>query len=86
MTAISSNCGLEMGGVIGLIDFIGRKVGRVDIGLQLRLEGCANTAESVKLNTTEELVGLDFICATTTKTIFRVAYQARNFSQLIFYT
>jgi len=58
-----------MCGVIGLVDFICREVGRVDVGIQLRLEGCANAAEGIEFNATEELVGLDFIRTTTTKAI-----------------
>lgn len=55
-----------MGGVVGLVNLISREVGGVNIGLQLRLEWCANAAEGVEFNATEELVVLDLICTSTT--------------------
>lgn len=70
-----------MGSIVGLVNLVRWEVGCVDIGLQFRLEGGANTAKCVELYTAEELVGLDFVRTATAKAVFGVTNHANIFSQ-----
>ena len=70
--------GLEQGGVVGLVDLVGGEVGGVDVGGQTGLEGGADPAQALELDTPEEGVVLDFVSATSSETVFRVAYETGN--------
>jgi hypothetical protein len=68
--------GLEHGGVVRLVDLVGREVGRVDVGRQARLEGRADPPQAVELDAPEEGVVLDLVRAAAAEAVFRVADQA----------
>jgi hypothetical protein len=67
---------LQYRSIISLINLIGREVSSVDVGGKLWLEWCADVAEPFKVNTSEELVFLDLLSTSTTKTILSVADKA----------
>lgn len=68
---------LEDGGVFNLFDFVNGEVGRVDVGRELRLKGCADGAQIFKLDTAEEAMRFDLVGGATTKAILRVADETR---------
>jgi hypothetical protein len=63
---------------INLINFINRKVGRVNIRYELRLEWSVDSTKAFKVNSTRESVILHLICTPTAKAIFRVADKTRR--------
>jgi hypothetical protein len=69
--------GLEHGGVVRLVNLVGREVGRVDVGRQARLERRADPPQAVELDATEEGVALDLVRAAAAEPVLRVADQAR---------
>lgn len=76
LVALLDSLCLEDSGVIGLINFISREISRVDVGGQARLEGCADTAQAIKLNTAEESMTLDFVGTATAETVLCVTDHA----------
>lgn len=77
ISVLASSLGsLEMRGRISLINLINRKVCRVDIGRKSGFEWSTDTAKTLKINTTEEWVSLDFVGRDSSKAILRVANKA----------
>jgi hypothetical protein len=62
----------DVGGVVSLIDLISWEVGGVNVGRQFGFKWSSNAAKSIKFDTTEELVVLDFIRRNTSETMFRI--------------
>lgn len=47
------------GAVVRLVDFVGREVGDIDVGLKARLERCTDFAEGIPIDAAEEVVEFD---------------------------
>ena len=66
----------QVGSVVRLINLVNREVGCIDVGGEFGLEGCADTAKSVKFDSAEEFVALNLISTTTAKAVLCVANKA----------
>lgn len=71
---------LEVSSIVGLINLVGREVGRVDVRQELGLERRTDPAKSVEFNAAEEFVALDLVGSSMTKTVLRVADKAESSS------
>ena len=65
-----------MSGVVSLINLISWKVGCINVGRQLGFEWCTDSAKSVKFDTAEEFVVLDFLCRNSSEAMFGVTDKA----------
>jgi hypothetical protein len=70
--------GFKVGGIVGLIDLISWEIGGVNIRGQLGLEWCSNKAQAIEINASEELVALDLIGTTATKSVFSIANKTKD--------
>jgi hypothetical protein len=70
--------GFKVGGVVGLIDLISWEIGGVNIRGQLGLEWCSNKAQAIEINASEELVALDLIGTTATKSVLSIANKTKD--------
>lgn len=71
--------GLEQSCVVGLVNFVGREVGGVDVGRQARLERSANAAQAIKVDAAEKRMALEFMGTSPSKSVLRVADHAIHF-------
>lgn len=69
---------LEQSSVVCLVDLVRREVRGVDGRRQARLERCSDPAQAFELDTSEEGMALDLVCAAPAETVLRVADQARR--------
>jgi hypothetical protein len=69
-------CNSHMSCVVCLVDLIRWEVGCVNVGGKLGLERCSNPAQSIEVNTAEELVCLDLISASPAQTVLSIANEA----------
>jgi hypothetical protein len=69
---------LEEGGIVGLVDLVGREICGVNVGRQAGLEWRTDSSKAVKLDAMEETVCLELLSATTTQTVLSVANQAKK--------
>lgn len=67
--------GLEVRGIVRLVDLIGREVGGIDVGRKARLKRRADPPQAVELDAPEKGVVLELVRAAAADAIFRVADQ-----------
>ena len=76
--AVPSLGGLEVRGIVRLVDLVGGEVGRVDVGRQARLKRRADPPQAVELDAPEEGVVLELVRAAAADAVFGVADQTRD--------
>lgn len=74
--AVLDGLGLEQSRVVSLVNLIGGEVSGVDVGRQPGLERSADAAQTVKVDSTEECVALDFMSTSPSESVLGVADHA----------
>lgn len=78
LAALLQCLSFENGSIISLVNLVGREVGGVNVRCQARLEWSSDTTKTVKFDTTEEGMILDFVGTPPSKTVLSVTNHTRQ--------